>query len=181
MQKDKPPLFRSVNTTAHRPNVHTGGDYRDERNTRKEVRSQDQRRSMHGKQRRGRDYTPLFKFLLSKVGRPWSEVHSEAVRRLDRTEPIFWLVATGDKRREDYVRVGESSYFSGLYVDEAALLQRVNLAIDASSLVPSCQCCTHTFNGVRFTRPYPGVRPASESGRGDTLPPSQRAPDDSAA
>lgn len=152
----KAPLFRRENTTAHRPNVHIGGEYRDERNTKKEAQSQAMRRSMHGKERRGRDYTPLFKFLLSKVGSPWSEVYAEAVRRLDKVEPIFWLVAMDESQRKDYVRVGESSYYSGLFVNEQGLLQRVNPSMGPSSLAPSCKCCTHTFNGARFTQPFRG-------------------------
>jgi len=127
------------------------------------------RRSMHGKAHRGRDYTPLFKFLLSKVGQPWNQVHSEAVSRLDREEPIFWLVALQESERRDYVRVSESSYYSGLYVDSQGLLQRVNPSLDSSSLEPMCKCCTHTFNGVRFTRPFRGLRSSIEPGDGSVV------------
>jgi len=52
-----------------------------------------QRESMHGRQQRGLDYTPLFFFLLSKIGQHWDEVYSEAISRLDRPDPIFWMVA----------------------------------------------------------------------------------------
>jgi hypothetical protein len=161
----KPPLFRKVNTTAYRPNVHIGGKYRAERNTKAEIESDAMRRPMHGKAHQGRDYTPLFRFLLSKVGKPWSEMYSEAVSRLDREEPIFWLVALSEGERQDYVRVGESSYYSGLYVDQQGLLQLVNSSIGPSSLVPLCKCCTHTFNGVRFTRPFQGLRSSIELSR----------------
>ncbi len=109
---------------------------------------------MHGKKQRGLDYTPLYKFLLSKVGTNWNEAHSEAVSRLDHEEPIFWLVAIREQDKKEYVRLGEASYFSGLYVDSEGLLQKVNPKIGAESLAPQCQCCTHTFNGVRFTRKY---------------------------
>lgn len=160
----KSPLFRKVNTTAHRPNVHVGGEYRDERNTKREARSDAMRTSMHGKERRGLDYTPLFRFLLANVGRPWNEVHSEAVGRLDRAEPIFWLVALSEGERHEYVRVGESSYYSGLYVDEQGFLQLVNSSLGPSSLAPVCKCCTHTFNGVRFTQPFRGLRSNNEPG-----------------
>jgi hypothetical protein len=68
------------------------------------------------------------------------------------TEPIFWLVARQPHERRDYVRLGESTYFSGLYVDADNRLRVVNPELDPHSLVPSCSCCTHTFNGVRFTR-----------------------------
>jgi hypothetical protein len=109
---------------------------------------------MHGRKQRGLDYTPLFKFLLSKRGEPWNEVHSEAKARLDREEPIFWLVALPGHERKPYVRAGESSFYSGMYVDEAGLLQLIDPSLGPSSLTPSCKCCTHTFNGVPFTKPF---------------------------
>jgi hypothetical protein len=105
---------------------------------------------MHGKHRRGLDYTPLFKFLLSRVGADWDSVYAEAVSRLDRAEPIFLLVARQESERREIVRVGESTYFSGLYIDEAGILRMVNGDLRAEDLDPYCSCCTHTFNGVRF-------------------------------
>lgn len=145
------PLFRRVNARARNSGhgVH-GGDYRHERHRKATLSSDATRGSMHAGHRHGRDYTPLFRFLLSKVGRPWGQVHSEACARLDTPEPIAWIVATGNTPRRDQVRVGGASYFSGLYVDEAGLLQRVAPALTAKDMVPSCTCCTHTFNGVRF-------------------------------
>ncbi|HKS25469.1 MAG TPA: hypothetical protein VJZ76_21950 [Thermoanaerobaculia bacterium] len=146
------PLYRKVNTTAHGVHHRHGGDFSDVRNTKTQKSFDGSRQSMHGKQLRGLDYTPLFRFLLSKVGAEWDAVFSEAVSRLDRAEPIFWLVARSELEREDYVRVGESTYFSGLYVDENGLLQKVNPDLGAGDLDPSCRCCTHTFNGIPFTR-----------------------------
>ncbi|AWH23124.1 hypothetical protein [Stenotrophomonas sp. ZAC14D2_NAIMI4_6] len=145
------PLFRRVNARARnsRHGEH-GGEYRNERHRKGTLASEATRGSMHGGHRHGRDYTPLFRFLLSKVGQPWVQVHSEACARLDTPEPITWIVATDNAPRRDQVRVGEASYFSGLYVDEAGLLQRVAPALTAKDMVPSCTCCTHTFNGVRF-------------------------------
>lgn len=61
---------------------------------------------MHGRARHGRDYTPLFRFLLSKVGGDWDAIHAEAVSRLDTPEPIFWLVALNEADRKPYVRIG---------------------------------------------------------------------------
>ena len=151
---DKSPLFRKENTTAHRPQRRIGGDYRDQRHAKDQALSDAKRSSMHAKVHRGRDYTPLFKFLLAHVGKPWNEVHSEAVTRLDRPEPIFWLVALTERDRREFVRVGESSYYSGLYVDDSGFLQRVNPKLEPSSLAPNCKCCTHTFNGIRFTQPF---------------------------
>lgn len=146
------PLYRKVNTTAHGVHHRHGGDFSDVRHTKTQKNFDGSRQSMHGKQLRGLDYTPLFRFLLSKVGAEWDAVFSEAVSRLDRAEPIFWLVARSELEREAYVRVGESTYFSGLYVDEDGLLQKVNSDLSAAELVPSCRCCTHTFNGIPFTR-----------------------------
>jgi hypothetical protein len=151
----KSPLYRKENTTAHIVRSrHSAGDFRDVRNSKAEKASDATRSPMHGKKLRGRDYTPLYRFLLSKAGRPWSEVHSEAISRLDRPDPIFWMVALREEDREDYVRIGESSYFSGLYVDGDGILQVVNPEVGPSTLAPPCKCCTHTFNGLPFTKRY---------------------------
>lgn len=155
MNKPKSPLYRKENTTAHMQRVrHRAGDFRDMRDSKDELVSEEMRRPMHARQQRGLDYTPLYRFLLSKVGRPWPEVHSEAVSRLDRPDPIFWMVAIREEDRQDYVRTGESSLFSGLYVDEDNILRVVNPDIGPSTLEPSCPCCTHSFNGVAFTKKY---------------------------
>lgn len=105
---------------------------------------------MGKRRKRGLDYTPLYRFLLSKVGQEWDAIYSEAVARLDRPEPIFQLVARFEHERQEYVRTGESSYFSGMYIDAANRLQLVNPELDAAQMTPSCQCCTHTLNGVPF-------------------------------
>lgn len=146
----KEPLYRKMNTQTHGVHHDTGGNYRDQRVA--VGRSDASAGKMHGKRRRGLDYTPLFRFLLSRVGAEWAAVYSEAVARLDRPDPIFWLVARDDGERREIVRVGESSYYSGLYVDDAGLLQVVDPDLRPESLVPSCTCCTHTFNGVPFGR-----------------------------
>lgn len=154
---DKPPLYRRVNTTAHLCRAQQGGgDHRDARNAKSERDREAVRQPMHGKTRRGRDYTPLYRFLIAKVGKPWNEVHAEAVSRLDQAEPIFRIVARQEADRQDHVRIGESSYFSGLFVDDAGLLQKVAPALEASNLEPGCRCCTHTLNGVPFGKPYRG-------------------------
>ncbi len=158
---NKEPLYRRVNTKARGVRHNVGGDYRHQRNTKAAGESDAARQSMHGKVQRGLDYTPLFRFLLSKVGKPWDDVHAEAVRRLDRPDPIFWLVALPGHERNDYVRMGESSYYSGLYVDDAGVLQLVDASLGPDSLMPSCACCTHTFNGVRFTQRFGDVADAA--------------------
>lgn len=154
MLLSKPPLYRKVNTTAHRVHHEHGGAYRDERNTKRQDRFDAARQSMHGKRQRGLDYTPLFRFLLSQIGRRWDDVYAEAVKRLDRPTPIFWLVALHEDEHQPYVRVGESSYYSGMYIDADGFLQLVDPSIGPSSLVPLCKCCTHTFNGTPFTRSF---------------------------
>lgn len=109
---------------------------------------------MHSGQRHGFDYTPLFKFLLSRVGEDWDEVHSEAVSRLDREEPINWMVAPDFSAGTPFFRAGESSYFSGLYVDDNNRLAVVDPELTPDTMQPSCACCTHTLNGVRLSTPY---------------------------
>jgi len=164
MKKD--PLFRKVNTTAHGVHHRFGGDFHDQRNSQLLRESEATRLPMRGKVRRGLDYTPLFRFLLSKVGANWNEVHAEAVSRLDRSDPIFWLVAIRPSDEKEYVRTGEASYFSGLRVDEQGKLQVVNSSLGPSSLAPLCACCTHTFNGVPFTQAFdPALRPSRSAPR----------------
>jgi hypothetical protein len=144
----KEPLYRKVNTQTHGVHHPIGGDYRTERSA--DVHHDASRGSMHGRARRGRDYTPLFRFLLSRVGSEWNAVYSEAVDRLDGPDPIFWLVAKREEEGSAMVRIGESSYYSGLFVDDAGILRRVDPDLRAEDLVPFCDCCTHTLNGVRF-------------------------------
>ncbi|MDN3919191.1 hypothetical protein [Roseateles violae] len=146
------PLYRSVNTRTQRVHHGVGGEFRHGRNSKDARRLEDAPRTpMHGRHRHGRDYTPLYRFLLSRVGRPWDEVYAEVKPRMDGDEPIFWMVARPGEERRERVRVGESSYFSGLYIDEAdGVLRLVNPGLDADTMWPSCPCCTHTFNGKRF-------------------------------
>lgn len=152
------PLYRKVNTRARGVHHGFGGDDRHTRARARDEFGEDDapatRAGMHGRRRRGLDYTPLFRFLLARVGEPWDAVYSEVIARLDRPEPIFWLVALPGRARQPYVRVGESSYYSGLYVDDEGRLRVVDPAIGPETLEPTCDCCTHTFNGARFTRPF---------------------------
>jgi hypothetical protein len=148
--KRKEPLYRRVNTTARGVHHNRGGEYRWSRG--KDDRFA--RGAMSKGKHRGLDYTPLFRFLLSKVGHDWDAVHSEAVARLDRPEPIFWLVARTADERQPFVRIGESTYYSGLYVDPEGRLARVAPDLGVEDMRPVCGCCTHTFNGVPFVRKY---------------------------
>jgi hypothetical protein len=156
----KEPLYRKVNTRARGVRHWTGGDYRHERNTKHEAGSGTRCGTMHGRHRRGLDYTPLFRFLLAKVGADWDAVYGEAVARLDRPDPIFWLVARHELERRAVVLLGESSYYSGLYVDGGNRLRAVDPGLGPGDIVPSCTCCTHTFNGV----PVPRRTPAAVEG-----------------
>ena len=110
---------------------------------------------MHGKKLRGfLDYTPLFRFLLSKVGGKWDEIYREAAARLDRPDPIFWLVALHEHERADCVHIGGTTFFSGLYVDEEGRLQLVDPSFGPEKMTPTCRCCTHTLNGKPFPKAY---------------------------
>ncbi|MGR3888810.1 hypothetical protein [Pseudomonas sp. 1152_12] len=146
----KPLLYRSFNTRTHGVRHGSGFAYRYERHTKSEKSSLSSRGSMHSHQRHGFDYTPLFRFLLSKVGQPWDKVFSEANARLDRPEPVFWIVALHEVDKKEYVEMGGSTYYSGLFVDPAGLLQKVNPHLTPEQMKPFCNCCTHTFNGVVF-------------------------------
>ena len=149
----KKPLWRKVNTRTHGVR-HCGGEARWVRNTKADAQDGAMRRSMHAGQRNGRDYTPLFRFLLSKLGQDWDAVHSEAVSRLDTDEPVWWMVTLDPNEHQGYFRAGESSYFSRLTVDEHNRLVKVDPGLTVAMMEPSCACCTHTFNGARFVRAY---------------------------
>ena len=149
MNKEKSKLVRKVNTKTFNVHHNFGSDFKNTRNKKKETLEQTKGK-MSGKTERGLDYTPLFRFLLSKVGKNWDEVFSEAKSRLDKTNPIFSMVALREEDKKDYIGIGESSYFSGLYVDENGVLQLCNADLKAVDMKPFCDCCTHTFNGKLF-------------------------------
>ncbi len=151
------PLYRKVNTLARGVRHQSGGEARWQRNTKAEKAETDAeltRGKMAQGVRRGLDYTPLFRFLLSKVGQDWDAVQAEAIARLDRPDPIYWLVARTEEARQPVVWLGESSRYSGLCIDDQNRLQRVDPTLTINDLEPTCACCTHTFNGQRLTRPY---------------------------
>lgn len=149
MNKEKSKLFRKVNTKTYNVHHTFGGNYKNTRNSKKETLEQTKGK-MFGKKERGFDYTPLYRFLISKVGSDWNDVFSEAKSRLDKTEPIFVIVALKENEKHDFVRIGESSYFSGLYVDNNNILKLCNPDLKAKDMKPFCACCTHTFNGKLF-------------------------------
>ncbi|WP_421702284.1 hypothetical protein [Aliiroseovarius sp.] len=162
----KKPLWRKVNRRTykvHREDLH--GEARD-------MRAAGGEESMHSTRRQGRDYTPLYKFLLSKVGENWDAVHAEAVSRLDDSAPIFYMVALKEADRRPVMRSGESTYYSGLYVDAAGRLAVVDPGINHTTFEPFCACCTHTFNGKPLVKAYTGPRSlgASDGEPGDFEP-----------
>lgn len=149
MNREKSKLFRKVNTKTYNVHHNFGGDFKRARNNKKETLEQTKGK-MSGRKERGLDYTPLYRFLLSNVGSDWDTVFSEAKSRLDSSDAIFGMVALREDEKEDFVRTGESSYFSGLYVDKSGILQMSNPNLKAKDMKPFCTCCTHTFNGKLF-------------------------------
>ncbi len=147
MNRKKEPLYRKENkvSLSNKYNVVKGGDFRHQRNT-KEFLNYDGSHSPMNSGQFGYDYTPLFKFLLSKVGENWDSVFSEAISRLDKKEPIFWLVAKNADEKKDIIRCGDNSYYSGLYIDENNLLQIANVNAEVPDAYKSSSE-TVTFNG----------------------------------
>lgn len=149
-------LYRKVNTKARHVNHNKGGDAKYSRNT-KEGISKSMKRGVN----RGLDFTPLYKFLLSKVGQDWDKVYSEAVSRLDGNEHAIWHIVQDDSPKREYPyiadpltarifrgvsRVDESTEYSKLHIVNGKL-EIVDPGITNEMLTPSCSCCTHTFNG----------------------------------
>lgn len=149
--KKKNPLYRKVNTRARNVHHKFGKDYSKSKRTKRPDTS------MKKGVKRGLDYTPLFKFLLSKVGKDWTQVHSEAVSRLDTSEPISWMVLKNCDTGSPLFRQGEATYFSTLYVDEDNILQKIDPTMGPEKLRPCCDCCTHTFNGSVFIKKFDGL------------------------
>ena len=148
------PLYRKVNTRTH--GVRHGCDRMAGRARNSKAARKDEGRQQGMRQgvRHGLDYTPLYRFLVSRVGQAWDAVYSEAVARLDHEAPIWHLAARGGGPRAPKVRTGASTWFSGLYVDPDGMLAKVDPRLDAARLRPDCACCTHTFDGVPFGLPY---------------------------
>lgn len=142
-------LYRKKNTTARGVKHNCGGDYKSKRNSKNSSLVK-----MKKGFNRGLDYTPLYKFLLKRVGFSWDETFSLASNRLDQDQPIYHIVSVTLNEADEYVRIGESSYYSGLYVDDEGVLRVVNPELNETSFSPICPCCTHTFNGIQFTKKH---------------------------
>jgi hypothetical protein len=164
MRPEKEPLYRKENKLVRNYRGDKGGDFRHERHSKKMKEFEGSHRSMGGNKQRGLDYTPLYRFLVSRVGRDWDEVYSEAHSRLDKDEPIFLIVALEPADRRDAVRTGESSLWSGLYVDDNNILQKVNPDLTVDDFLQDCNCCTLTFNGQVAPRPeYLNAKPSDNT------------------
>ena len=155
MQKEIKPLYRKVNTKARGVHHQSGSDASYSRNTKKGIS-----KSMKRNKERGLDYTPLYKFLLSKVGQDFDSIHSEAVSRLNSEDAIYHLVITNitDRRlhatERGFVICGDKSYYSALYIDDNNKLQKIKPELKNEDLFPSCWCCTHTFNETPFVKTW---------------------------
>ena len=157
MKKEVKPLYRKDNTRTRNVHHQFGGDAKNDRNTKIGTR-----KTMKKDVHRGLDYTPLFKFLLSKVGKNWDDVYSEAIKRVNKEEPIFYMVYKENEHRvrpthtkRSYMKYGENSYFSMLFVDDDNILRVLDPNFNNEDLKPTCGCCTHTFNGKPFINKYP--------------------------
>jgi len=149
------PLYRRINTRTtltHGVRHEEGGEYRWVRHRKNE--SVVGRGSMCSGKQNGHDYTPLYKYLISRVGHDWDEVFREAAKRLDRSEPIFRFVAQNEAEKAAVVRTGENTWFSGLFIDENNRLAIVDPNLQVGDFFPTCPCCTHSFNGTPFVRKF---------------------------
>lgn len=156
MKGKKDPLYRKVNShvthlTMH--DFHGGSDFRHDRNTKVLKNFEGNKLPMKNKKQWGLDYTPLYRFLHSKIGQNWDVIHSEALSRLDKEEPIWHIVAKHEGDKRGVVRTG-TAFHNGLYVDENNILQMVDPLETNEKQWPGCHCCTHTFNGKLFVNKY---------------------------
>jgi hypothetical protein len=170
----KKPLYRKVNTKTHGVRHNSGGKAKWDRNTKDSRKKGGSKQSMGGRKQRGLDYTPLYKFLISRVGHDWDETYSEAKSRLDREgaeKAIFWIIPQDELEPRPLIRTGESSYYSGLFIDDDNILQRIDPDMTIDDLFPSCNCCTHTFNGNVYTNKHPGYELPVTDATSDAMKP----------
>lgn len=150
IMKKSEPLYRKEKKTGLSTHYYviTGGDYRHTRNSKKQKQFDGHKQPMNsGKW--GVDYTPLYRYLLSKVGQIWDEVYSEVCKRLpvEHRQAINYMVVTDTNEPEPYFRYGENSYFSTLTIKDGIL---VKVDGEKSFIPPSrikSVCNTYSFNG----------------------------------
>jgi len=158
MNREKKPLYRKENKRAlhHRSND-PGSQYRYERNSKAMNKFEGTHKSIK-RTRGGYDYTPLYMFLLSKVGSKWDEVFSEAVSRLDKEDPIWDMVMLDLTEKYKYKKIGhgiariENAQYHSLTVVDGIL---VKIDPEAKPYPASCSCHTHTFNGKEILKYNP--------------------------
>lgn len=142
---NKNPLYRKVNKITHngfRFYCQESDRYRFEKHKKKYANKN--RIAIKRKQHRHEyDYAPLYKFLLSCVGREWDKVFEECQSRLDKVDPIMDMVTNVNKRGlvveypefsngypcffHDWRACDDSrTYWSCLYVDNDGILRYVN-------------------------------------------------------
>lgn len=104
----------------------------------------------------GYDYTPLFMYLLKNIGKDFDLILKDIKPRLNRTEPIYWIVDLTITKEMidnglciDYVRIGESSSYNRLWVDEENRLQKVNSKFSNRSKWDKCFTETHNGKVIR--------------------------------
>ncbi len=171
----KKPLYRKVNRRTHSLGMHDRGgpEYRWTRNAKPSNREAAEKGALGGTHHHGLDYTPLYRFLLSRVGTDWRTAYAEAEPRLPdpvrdarRDAPIFdmvydpeldedakdWIELRGQPMH-DILRVGECTLFSTLCVGPDGTLQKVSPDLGVEHISPYCPCHTHTFNGAVVTNP----------------------------
>ena len=122
MQRNREkPLYRKVNTKA--ANVHHGfgKDFKNSRNTKKSSGNK-----MKQGVKRGLDYTPLYKYLLKQVGGNWDEIYSKIKSRILDDDCIWYMVAKNKEEASETCGISESTYFSGLFINEQGILEITN-------------------------------------------------------
>lgn len=144
-------LVRKVNTTAH--GVRHGQTKKDYSQLRNRSVEDPVKTKMTSGVEHGLDYTPLIMFLIKHTGEKWDDVKSKIKNRVPNLSVLDWFVFEEeseiefDNIRYHYQRVGESSFYSAMYVSESGILKKVNELFNVESLPITCSCCTHTFNG----------------------------------
>jgi hypothetical protein len=158
---DKKPLFRKEKKTGLSCHyyVERGGQHRHDRHSKKMKQFDGDHLPMNSG-KFGYDFTPLYMFLLSKVGQNWDKIYSEACDRLplEYRERIFDLIQTIEgtivddrKQIREVVRGGESAYYSALKVEDGILL-KINPEFNPQNVF-GCLCHTHSFNGKPLKSP----------------------------
>lgn len=165
----KKPLYRKLNEVGTYGHLQPLRKYRFDRHKKTPVGSK-----MRTEQKKVRyDYAPLFRFLLSKVGKPWDPIFQECQSRLDTTTPITFMVVNVNERGlvvdrgyeaynrffqydETYdgmkksFRYGPDSYWSTLFVDSDGILQFVDETYVEPYHNYYCPWMTQSWNGEPF-------------------------------